>query len=353
MHPLLADRKRLILYLGTWLVIGSLIEVPFILSCREQMIPMILADIPFDLFYSLVCLSSYYLCKVFPLDSTPWYQLVIFFSSASAIASGLSMAAGSVWIRFIDSLMLAAPIAPYYKPLMGIWSILLLLFLLITMVHYMFIAYEQAREAERTSYELKLFAQDAELRALRAQINPHFLFNSLHSISALIGSNQAQARTMTLKLADFFRRGLKLGTEDFIPFRDELSLISDFLEIEKIRFGTRLNVDQQIDSGTTDAAVPPLILQPIVENAVRHGIAQMVDGGTIRIAAVRTGDRIKLTVENPVDPDRPRRKGTGLGLRNVRSRLTTLYGGDARIDVEETKSYFRVELIFPVRTPEH
>jgi LytS/YehU family sensor histidine kinase len=236
----------------------------------------------------------------------------------------------------------------FYQPwIAGIFSILVLLFLLVATVHYVIIAFAQTREAERKSYESNLFAQDAELRALRAQINPHFLFNSLNSISALTGSNPAQARSMTLKLAEFFRQGLKLGAEDFIPLRDELSLISNFLEIEKIRFGTRLHTVQEIDPEALDAQVPPLILQPLVENAVRHGVAQMIDGGTVRLSIVRAGERIRILIENPVDPDRSAKKGTGIGLRNVRARLATLYNGNARVDVEETNDYFRIELLFP------
>jgi len=94
--------------------------------------------------------------------------------------------------------------------------------------------------------------------------------------------------------------------------------------------------------------VPPLILQPLVENAVRHGIAHLVNGGTIRIHCERRGDRLVIQIENPIDSDRPRRKGSGLGLKNVRLRLDTLYGNEARVDVEETNEYFRVMLLLPL-----
>ena len=95
--------------------------------------------------------------------------------------------------------------------------------------------------------------------------------------------------------------------------------------------------------------VPPLILQPLVENAVRHGIAHLVEGGIIQLHCERRGDRIIIQIQNPIDCDRPRRKGSGLGLKNVRSRINTLYNNDARVDVEETNEYFQIKLSFPIR----
>jgi LytS/YehU family sensor histidine kinase len=215
-------------------------------------------------------------------------------------------------------------------------------------MHYVIIGFERSNESERQAFELRLLAQDAELRALRAQIDPHFLFNSLNSISALTASDPAKARTMTLMLADFFRKSLELGSRSNIPLNDELALVFEFLTIEQVRFGARLKVEQDIKEECQKVMVPPLILQPLVENAVRHGIAHLVNGGTIRIHCERHGDRLVIQIENPVDLDRPRRKGSGLGLKNVRSRLDTFYGNEARLDVEETNEYFQIKLSFPI-----
>jgi LytS/YehU family sensor histidine kinase len=140
-----------------------------------------------------------------------------------------------------------------------------------------------------------------------------------------------------------------LGSKDFIPLNDELTLISEFFTIEQVRFGARLKVEQDIADNCGKALVPPLILLPLIENAVRHGIAHCVDGGTIRIRCEGRNERLAVRIENPVDPDRPPRKGTGLGLKNVRLRLNTQYGNDARVDVEETNAYFQVVLTFPAR----
>jgi hypothetical protein len=347
-HPILSNRRTLLLYLAVWLTIGLLIEIPFIFQYKSQWAAFLLSDIPLNLFFAFICLSSYYICRIFPVKSTQWYNLLSMFIVAACIAAGLELALGYGWVQLIDSLKIAPSIAPEYEPwIAGICSLLVLIFLLIAATHYVIISFEQSRETELQTFELKVLAQDAELRALRAQIDPHFLFNSLNSISALTTGDPAKARTMTLLLADFFRKSLEFGAKKYISLENELSLVSDFLTIEQVRFGSRLKVEQHIQEECKKAFVPPLILQPLVENAVRHGIAHLVEGGTVQIHCEGRSGKLYLRVDNPVDADCPKRKGTGVGVRNVRSRLETLYGNDARVEVEETNEYFRINLSFP------
>jgi len=347
-HPILSNRRTLILYLAVWLIIGMLMEIPYVYQYKNQWAVYLLSDIPLIIFFAFICLSSYYICRIFPVKTTQWYNLVSMFIVAACIAAGVELAIGYGWVQLVDSLKIAPIIAPVYEPwIAGIYSWLVLIFLLIAATHYVIISFEQSRETELQTFELKVLAQDAELRALRAQIDPHFLFNSLNSISALTSIDSTKARTMTLLLADFFRKSLEFGAKKHISLENELSLVSDFLTIEQVRFGSRLKVEQDIKEECKKAFVPPLILQPLVENAVRHGIAHLVEGGTVRIQCEGRGGKLHLQVHNPVDADRPKRKGTGVGVRNVRSRLETLYGNEARVDVEETNEYFQIELSFP------
>ena len=350
MHPILSNRRMLVLYLAIWLSVGLLIEIPFVFSYKSQWAAFLLCDMPLNIFFAFICLSSYYLCKVFPIKTTHWYNLISMFVVAACIAAGMELIIGYGWVHLVDSLKITTSISSLYEPwIAGIFSILVLIFLLIASMHYVIIGFERSNESERQTFELRLLAQDAELRALRAQIDPHFLFNSLNSISALTTNDPDKARTMTLMLADFFRKSLELGSRIHIPLNDELALILEFLTIEQVRFGARLKVEQDIKDECQKVMVPPLLLQPLVENAVRHGIAHLVDGGTIQLHCERSGDRIVIQIQNPVDLDRPRRKGNGLGLKNVRSRLNTLYDNEARVDVEETNEYFQIKLSFPIR----
>jgi LytS/YehU family sensor histidine kinase len=214
-------------------------------------------------------------------------------------------------------------------------------------VHYVLVTLETARAAERRILESQVTAREAELRALRAQINPHFLFNSLNSISALAGSDPGAARRMCQLLGDFLRMSLALGGRERVAFAEELSLAERYLSIEQVRFGARLGVETRVDPQARACLVPPLLIQPLVENAVKHGVADRVEGGVIRIEARRRGGALEVLVENPRDPEAPPRRGHGLGLKNVRQRLEALDPQRARVDVISGPENFRVQITLP------
>jgi LytS/YehU family sensor histidine kinase len=195
--------------------------------------------------------------------------------------------------------------------------------------------------------ELRELAVSAQLAALRAQVNPHFLFNSLNSINALIAARPEEARRLCVRLADFLRRSLTVGSRETIPLAEELELAEQLLAIEKVRFGDRLCHEVRADDAARACPVPPLLLQPLVENAVTHGIAQLLEGGRISIAAERRQDELLLVVENPRDPDSPGRKGAGIGLSNVKRRLMALHSDAASLRVVPQADSFRVELRLP------
>jgi LytS/YehU family sensor histidine kinase len=195
---------------------------------------------------------------------------------------------------------------------------------------------------------LQVLAREAELKALRAQIDPHFLYNSLNSISALTGSDPAAARHMCLLLADFLRTTLRVSTQERITLAEELALADRFLSIEQVRFGPRLQVERHLDDEASECRIPPLVLQPLLENAVAHGIASLIEGGTIRLDVNRRDGRLLIAVENPRDPEAmPRKRGGGVGLENVRRRLSIVFGGAARLDAAAAADSFRVAMDLP------
>jgi two-component system, LytTR family, sensor kinase len=185
---------------------------------------------------------------------------------------------------------------------------------------------EQQMQAARLNEQLSM----AQLDALRRQIEPHFLFNTLNAISGLVRAERGDdAVTMIAKLSDFLRHTLEGSARQLVPLGEELEFAEKYLSIQKVRFADRLQLDVDVPAGLCEAQVPSLILQPIVENAVKHGIAQRAQGGTIRIAARRDEDRLRLTVTNdgpPLPTAAPR--SAGVGHTHVRRRLTSLYGDD-------------------------
>ena len=219
-----------------------------------------------------------------------------------------------------------------------------LTFMLSTALHYAFLEIESSRRAE-------LLAREAQLKALKAQINPHFLFNSLNSISALTSIEPARAREMCIGLADFLPAlRSRLGERDTVPFSEEMALTNMYLEVEQARFGKRLRLIRDIDPACDACEVPALLIQPLVENAVKHGIAMMAEGGEILISGHRDRDLVRFSVANPFDPEAPVQDRNGIGLRNVRARLEARYGAAAKMLIEATESDYRVTLTFPAKT---
>jgi LytS/YehU family sensor histidine kinase len=188
----------------------------------------------------------------------------------------------------------------------------------------------RGHELERSRHEQALAA--SQLQTLRMQLQPHFLFNTLHGISTLIDSDGASAKAMILSLSRLLRRALELSGSDLIPLQEELTFINEYLDLEKMRFGARLEVTQSIEPDTLRVLVPQMILQPLVENAIRHGIAGSRERGWIKIVSRQSDAGLELIVYNSVGDTR--RPGKGVGLKNTESRLQHLYSNEATFSFE-------------------
>jgi two-component system LytT family sensor kinase len=204
------------------------------------------------------------------------------------------------------------------------------------------LAHERER-IERESREAKLrqLAAQAELKALRAQINPHFLFNSLNTVADLIVTDPAKAETMTVLLAKVFRHVLMNSDRQLTRVAEEMDFLRTYLSIEEVRFGDRLRVRMDVDPAVSRDSIPSLILQPVVENAIKHGLAPKVGDGNLSILADRQGEFLRLSVEDDgVGPGAPaaedtNRRGNGVGLKIIAERLRTLYDGRASLSIEK------------------
>jgi signal transduction histidine kinase len=192
-------------------------------------------------------------------------------------------------------------------------------------------------DSERRSlverHELREITARAQMRALQAQINPHFLFNTLNTLAALIDSNPEKAEHVTEDLADVFRYALDSTLKERVKLDDEVKFLESYLAIEKARFDTRLSYSFDVDPAARDISIPPMILQPLVENAVRHGIGQKIEGGEVRVRARVTAGRLTLCVEDTGVGFGGERPG-GVGLSNTRERLQHAYGGTAEFRIE-------------------
>jgi two-component system sensor histidine kinase AlgZ len=348
-HPILESRQRLTFCLSAWIPIGVILTV--ILKRGLASWPeAILVSAPMTVLYAFMCLSAWYVCLVVPMRDPSLLRLLLTLSAASALSSAVWFTLGEVWVLAVEPWLDAPGLGDrYVAQFAPIFANGVMLFLLAAAAHYLLITLDESRKTEKRALELQVLAREAELKALRAQIDPHFLFNSLNSISALTSSDPQGARSMCVLLADFLRTSLVLGSKQQIPLTDELRLVDSFLNIEKVRYGRRLSVIRNVESGCNGCLVPPLLIQPLVENAIRHGIAPLIDGGTVRIDIHREGSLIDIRLENPFDASGgvKAQLGAGLGLDNVRSRLSRLFANQSNVTVAQENSTFLVRLRFP------
>lgn len=200
---------------------------------------------------------------------------------------------------------------------------------------------------QRRKEETERMAKEAELFKLRQQLQPHFLFNSLNSINSLIGSRPEVARTMVQQLSDFLRGTLKREDQKFISLKEELEYLKLYLDIEEVRFGHRLKVEIEADEELEDWKIPPLILQPIMENAIKFGLYGTTESITIQLKAKAHQNVLELVVTNPYDENSQPARGTGFGLMSVKRRLFLLFSRGDLLHTEGGEGLYTVQVKIP------
>ncbi|MGB2628713.1 MAG: histidine kinase [Candidatus Acidiferrum sp.] len=337
-----------------WLLFAALLSVLMIYTWRIGWQSTIALALPLSAVAQAVAWSARYSCRSNPVGRTSLSQLFLTHITAAAILSFLWVGVGRILAKWLDTgFGWSGTYAQFTRFETQLYALGFGYYLLAVAFHYALIAQEASLEAQQRALESSVRARDAELNALKAQINPHFLYNSLNSISALTSIDPTRAREMCVLLADFLRMTLGLGEKPLIPLREELDLLDRYCAIEKVRFGDRLQVQKEVDDGAKNCLLPPLLLQPLFENAVVHGISQLPEGGFVSLKAELLRDKVSLIVENSWDPEAvSSRKKNGVGLRNVQRRLEARYGKDAHMDVQAEERLFRVVIGIPGDTQE-
>jgi hypothetical protein len=220
-------------------------------------------------------------------------------------------------------------------------------------IYFIYHLFDRFNRSEIERLQLVSFVKEAELRALKSQVNPHFIFNSLNSLRALIDENPARAREAVTQLANLLRYSLQSGQLETVPFEEELRIVNDYLALEQVRHEERLRVRLDIDPDTLGLPIPPMLLQTLVENAVKYGISTQADGGEIAIVARRENDVLRLQVRNPGELGAaPAKHGasTGVGLRNAAERLRLLFGDRATLHLRAPEPAIVVaEAVLPLQ----
>ena len=344
------------LVFAAWTVFGLLVanqssmlsslggrEMPWIVALRPALLDAVL--------WALTTLVIFWLTRRFPLDrGRLLHRIAVHIVAAIAIASartGIMVVLGWYlpWVRArnftIQFWATSSQNFLFYALLLGIGHLVLY--------------YRRYRERERAAEQLARGLTEARLQALKMQLQPHFLFNTLNAISALIPAEAKPARRMVARLGDLLRGTLEHEDTQEVTLREELAFLEPYLEIEQARLEDRLTVVMNISPETLDARVPHLILQPLVENAIRHGIASRIEPGTVEIFSTRERDERFLRLEvtddgRGMDRESDGRSRRGVGLTNIRARLEQLYGSEYQFTLEpQTGGGVRVQIRLPFR----
>jgi len=305
-----------------------------------------LAWVPINLFLI-------WLVQRFPIDRERWWNNVLMLN----LGVGAMIFARAVYVWFANPLFGWYPVLPPFVDILmtSVRLNFLTSWLIIGMAHAILFA-RKSKQSELEIAELRLDLTNARLQALAAQLNPHFLFNTLNSIAELVHHDPKSADRMLVGLSALLRRSLESSSDVRYSLREELDTIAHYLDIQSVRLGPRLRTEIRIDPDCANAAVPCLLLQPIVENAIVHSIARRVSGGWLRIVARRSGIRLRIEVANEGAPQTETAAGNGIGLKNTRSRLHCAYGDDYTLEVlgtNEASTRVIIEIPFASVGPRH
>jgi LytS/YehU family sensor histidine kinase len=291
------------------------------------------------------------LCRALPLRPGRTFRVLSIHGAAAGIWSLVFVATTKLLAEvlglFADWKQLPHEVSRAEGALFGVGA---LFYLLVATFHYVVLELELRHQALERESALALQAQRAELQALRAQVHPHFLFNSLNTVSSLIGYDPAKAREACVLLAEYLRGTLRAQDQSLVSLHDEWALCERYLRVEALRLGERLRVEVALDPAAAACFVPSLLLQPLVENAMTHAIAPVEEPRPLRVVAQRKDARLAIRLENGVDPA-PRARDGGVGLANVRARLFAQYGDNATLRIERDAEQFVVLLDLPAASP--
>lgn len=218
----------------------------------------------------------------------------------------------------------------------------------VSLVGYAYFNWQERSETEQKKNEAEQLSKEAELYKLRQQLQPHFLFNALNSINALIGSRPAEAREMVQQLSDFLRTTLRKEEQQWVKLEDEIRSLQLYLTIEKVRFGHRLHTQLEFNADALNMQLPALLLQPLVENAIKFGLYDTIEESRIYLLAKAEAGQLVITVENPFDPSTAAaQKGTGFGLSSVQRRLYLMFGRNDLLQTTAKENIFSTIVIIP------
>jgi len=344
-HPIFLNKRSISVYFGLWILIAG-IHFSIFYFIYGFPIEISLADsLVFNFLFCIIGILMWYIVRYSIPEKTNRTNVFVnhltFLALILVIWNGLPYLFLTSFFGSFKPYRELLAISIPYRLISGT-----LFYALLGLTYYLIIYYSNLQEKVRTESRLRELLKETELNMLKSQINPHFLFNSLNSISSLTITNPEKARDMVIKLSDFLRYSVSTNTTRFTTLKNELANIQRYLEIEKVRFGEKLQFEFILEGTCQDHKIPLMLLQPLFENAIKHGVYESTEQVKIEMDCKYTSGYLEIIIWNDFDPNAHARKGTGLGLKNINERLRLLYKTDTllKTSVEGTKFFVFLSL---------
>jgi len=346
-NPIISNKKVFATYSLIWLFIAIANMCLLLFSQKISFYSAIIDSIIFNHIYFILGIGIWYTVRFNSLETYNAPKLVLNHFVAAIITSGIWIFTSQIIIYQVlnnDKSYLS------FLNNSSIWRFLIgiLFYIVLVAIDYLIIYYNNFQEKVLRESELKSLIKEAELNALKYQINPHFIFNSLNSISALTLSNPKLAQDMTIKLSSFLRNTLTKNDNQKSKLIDEINAGKLYLEIEKVRFNDKFEFVEELQDECKELIVPSMILQPLFENAIKHGVYESIEKVIIKLSCRKENDFIKISVENNFDPQSIPKKGAGIGIKNIQTRMKLLYGQDNLVTVKKNNNIFEVNIYIPL-----
>jgi two-component system LytT family sensor kinase len=345
-HPVLANRIWLIIWWLVWLFLALGQSLLFYFAYGSFITISLIDSLVSLLIYSGIGLSLWYPFRFF---NTGKLRIPVLISNI-VLSGAISISLWALITKYIVLLVL-----PEKSVYLTFWDDTfpyrigtgVFIYGIIILSYYLFISLTNLSEKKSKEARLEAILKETELKMLRSQINPHFLFNSLNSVSSLTITDPEKARDMVIKLSEFMRYALSKKDEQPVTFRSELENLRLYLDIEKVRFGDKLLIEENIDENCMEIKMPVMILQPLYENAVKHGVYESTESVRIKTQAKIIDGYVEITISNNYDTSPSAKRGTGTGLINVSRRLELFYGKKASIKQIKENGLYTVTLYIP------
>lgn len=346
-NPFISNKKIRALYFSIWFFISQAQVLLLTYFLNVKLLNAYCDSLVFNFLYMALGLSFWFTVSFNSLENYSTAKVFLNHIAAAVITSGLWILIG---YYTIINLITGDKVYSEFLLKSLVWRFLIgiLFYTVIIAVDYVIIYYNNFQEKLLKEVELNALVKEAELKTLKYQINPHFIFNSLNSISSLTISNPLQAQEMTIKLSSFLRSILSKNEKQKNKLTEEINNAKLYLDIEKVRFAEKFEFIEDIKIECKELEVPSMILQPIFENAIKHGVYESLDKVTIKLSCGMEKEYFKITVENNFDPESIPRKGEGIGLKNIRNRLKLIYNQENLLTVQKDTNLFRVNIFIPV-----